>query len=197
MKNVHMIRLLGLLLALCFAFVLLGCSKGNVPTAAAYRPELQLQMQAVKHWHEIAAGVAERVKLAREDRPDIRDLPIFIAMPNNKPFTVAFYNFLRTELVSRGFQVSYNREPVNLIMEYTIQTVPFDDSRFSFGPSLGQAAPSMNEVIVNARMFYRNRFILHTSAVRYINDADLALYPDPQAADPMAESSRDIRVVNK
>jgi hypothetical protein len=38
--------------------------------------------------------------------------------------------------------------------------------------------------------------VLHTSAVRYINDADLPLYLDPQLADPKAESIRNIRIVS-
>ncbi|MDR1126040.1 MAG: hypothetical protein LBM64_08300 [Deltaproteobacteria bacterium] len=198
MKTFRMSAHLAMLLALCFVSVLFGCSRPNIPAAVAYKkPEaqFQLQVQATAHWREVAADVGERVVIAHTDRPDIHNRPIFIAMPNNRPFSLAFYNLLRTELVSRGLQVSYNREPGGLVLEYTIQTVLFNPSRGDNDRS--NASPSEHEVIVNSRMFYQNRFVMHCSAVRYINDDDLALYLDPQAADPMSESGRDIRVVNK
>lgn len=196
MRILRPTSLLGLLLALCLVSLLFGCSRANMPAAVAYKkPEAQLQAQAAAHWREIAADVGERVVIAHEDRPDIRNRPIFIAMPNNRPFSVAFYNLLRTELVSRGLQVSYEREPTGLVLEYTIQTVPFDPSRGSNGR--GNASPSDHELIVNSRMFYQNRFVMNCSSVRYINDDDLALYLDPQVADPMAESSRNVKIVNK
>lgn len=189
--------LLGMLLALTLVSFLMGCGgKQAVPAGKPPKAYTQLKIQASEHWRDMAVEVAERVLMAVEDRCDIQGRPIHIVHPNNRPFSVAFYNLLRTELVSRGMQVSYDREPGDVVLEYTVQTVPFDASRFGTGDT-HYAPPSDNEIIVNARLFYQNRFVLHCSAIRYINDADWALYIDPQVADPKAESSRSVRVTNR
>lgn len=155
--------------------------------------------QAGEHWRDLAADVAARVLKAYEDREDLMARPIYLPAPNNRPFTVAFYHLLRTELVSRGLQVSYAQEPRSAILEYWVQTVPFDKSRRDDSERFENqgAKPSDSEIIVSARMSYRNRFVMHCSQVRYINEADLALYIDPQGFDPMGSSSRNIRITNK
>lgn len=158
----------------------------------------QITAQASEHWRDMAVYTASRVYKAYEDRSDLLERPIFIAQPNNRPFTVAFYHLLRTELVSRGLQVSNNKEPNSVILEYSVQTVPFDPSRFDNAKRYdGEGTASDHEVIVNSRLFYRNRFVMHCSSIRYINDGDLPLYVDPQVADPMAESTRSIRITGK
>ena len=208
MKKLNLSGKLGLLLSLALLTVLLGCGATQAPVAANHEAHTQLKAQASEHWRDIASEVAERVLKAANDRPDIRNRPIFIAQPNNRPFSVAFYNLLRSELVSRGLQVSHDREPGNVNLEYTVQTVLFDGGRFSdplrnMGISVSSfgsnryTSPSNNEIIVNARLFHQNRFVVHCSAIRYINDADWPLYLDPQVSDPMSESSRNIRVINR
>ncbi|MDR2504266.1 MAG: hypothetical protein LBD82_07815 [Deltaproteobacteria bacterium] len=158
----------------------------------------QLRAQAADHWRDMAVEVAQRVYKAYAERDDLLARPIYLAMPNNRPFTVAFYNLLRTELVSRGMQISYSKEPRGGLLEYFVQTVPFDDRRFNRVLShLGEERGSNHEIIVNARLSYNNRFVMHCSSIRYINDADLRLYADPQAADPLAESSRRVSITEK
>jgi hypothetical protein len=203
MKRSRISSLFALLTILTSAFLLLACADNSAPVAVGFSKSYQPKIQAVEHWRTIADDVAKRVLLAVMDRPDLQGKPLFVALPNNRPFSVAFYHLLRTELVSRGLQVSYNREPSAVVVEYAVQTVLFDSSRFaaileSMGISNrnGGITPSDNEIIVNARMFFQNRFVMHVSAVRYINDADLPLYIDPQLADPMAESTRNIRIVS-
>jgi hypothetical protein len=201
MKRSRTSSLLALLAILTSSFLLLACSENAAPVAAGFSKSYQPKIQAVEHWRTIAADVADRVLFAIMDRPDLQGKPLFVALPNNRPFSVAFYNLLRTELVSRGLQLSDNRELLSVSVEYAAQTVPFDSSRFD-GTGTGifsgnnDPAPSNNELVVNARMFFQNRFVMHTSAVRYINDEDLPLYLDPQLADPKAESVRNIRIVS-
>jgi hypothetical protein len=204
MKLSRINSLLALLAVLTCSFLLLACSENMAPVAVGYNKSYQPKIQAVEHWRSLAGDVADRVLVAIEDRPDLREKPIFVSLPNNRAFSVAFYNLLRTELVSRGLQVAHNRETQGIVVEYAVQAVLFDSARFgAVMDSMGiyrdgdGITPSNNELIVNARMFFQNRFVLHVSAVRYINDADLPLYFDPQAADPMAESSRNVRMINR
>jgi hypothetical protein len=166
------------------------------PMPADHKAFSQLTVQAAEHWRDLAAEVAVRVYKAYSDRLDLLEHPLYIAAPNNRPFSVAFYNLLRAELISRGLQVSYKKEAYSVLLEYAAQTVPFDPSRFErMWPAEGDG--SNHELIVNARMFYHNRFVMHCAAIRYINDKDLALYIDPQIADPLAESTRNIRITGK
>ncbi len=209
--------ILTILNILVFASFLTACGSGNsvpperqaeqkkaplvtspVPVPANPAAYGQITAQASDHWREMAAYTAQRVYKAYEDREDLLELPIYVAPPNNRPFTVAYYNLLRTELVSRGLQVSYNKEPRSVVLEYSVQSVPFDAKRFEEAEKFsGQGSGSDHEIVVNSRLFYRNRFVMHCSSIRYINDADLPLYIDPQAGDPMAESSRSIRITRK
>lgn len=174
-------------------------SSKTAPAPAAVEHPLvgQYVDQAAEHWRDMASEVADRVLKAYRDRSDLMDRPIYLPEPNNRPFTVAFYHLLRSELVSRGLQVSYKQEPRSTVLEYTVQTVPFDSSRHAQAKKYSKVTPSKHEIILNARLHYRNRFVMHASAVRYINDADLALYVDPQASDPMASGSRNIRITRK
>jgi hypothetical protein len=204
MKLSRINSLLALLVILTCSFLLLACSEQMAPVAVGYKKSYQPKIQAVAHWRSLADDVADRVLMALEDRADLRGKPVFVALPNNRAFSVAFYNLLRTELVSRGIQVSHRREAQDIVVEYAVQAVLFDSARFGTAmDSMGiyqddsGITPSDNELIVNARMFFQNRFVLHASAVRYINDADLPLYFDPQIADPLAESSRNIRMISK
>lgn len=192
--GMHMLNVQKRILTAVFALTLIalsasGCtSRSPAPVEQQNIAYNQLQAQAVDHWRDIASEVAARIYKGVTDRPDIMGRPLYIAPPNNQPFSVAFYNLLRSELVSRGLQVSYEREPYSVFIEHTAQLVPFDDSRGN--------VPE-HELVVNARMHYNNRFVMHCSAVRYINDADVALYADPQVADPFATSRRNIRITKK
>lgn len=208
--------ILTVLQLLVFSSLMMGCSGSAPEPAAGEHAEsatrftspapvpanstgyAQITAQASEHWRDMAVYVAVRVYKAYEDRNDLLERPIYVAQPNNRPFTVAFYHLLRTELVSRGLQVSYNKEPGSVILEYSVQTVPFDPSRFDNSAYYeGDGMSSDHEVIVNSRLSYRNRFVMHCSSIRYINDSDLALYADPQVADPMADSTRSIRITGK
>lgn len=216
MKGMKIIS--ALLFSLVYASLFLGCASEQpapsasaepqkekrhlsapAPVAVNHRAFSQTVEQAGEHWRDLASDVAERVLKAYSDREDLLTLPLYLPVPNNRHFTVSFYHLLRTELVSRGLQVSYEKEPRSVILEYWVQIVPFDKSRLDDSKRFDNAGakPSDSEIIVSARMSYRNRFVMHCSQVRYINEADLALYVDPQSFDPMASSSRNIRITNK
>jgi hypothetical protein len=119
-----------------------------------------------------------------------------VAAPNSRPFDLALYQFLKTELVSRAVQVSETREPETIRMEYLVQTVRHDPSRF--GGAIGRyGAASEHEIVVNVSMSYHNRYVLHLSYIRYINDADWPLYISPAAQEPAAGRERSVRVINR
>lgn len=221
MKGIKLIR--AILFALVYASLLLGCGAyepdpeeeqdlaepvaapeekpaltSTAPVAANHLAHSQLVVQAGEHWRDLASDIGARVLKAYEDRSDLLDRPLYLPPPNNRPFSVAFYQLLRSELVSRGLQVSYLKEARSVVLEYSVQTVPFDSARRNEpGRFAEEGAASDSEIIVSARMFYRNRFVMHASSVRYINEADLALYLDPQSFDPLAASSRSIRISGK
>lgn len=209
-----------ILVSLVYASLLLGCGskepsaqsapkqsvtparqgsslRSPAPVAANHHAYTQLVEQAGEHWRDMASEVAGRVFKAYEDREDLLSRPIYLPPPNNRPFTVAFYHLLRTELVSRGLQVSHDQEPRSVLLEYWVQTIPFDGSRHEKSGRFQNAKQSDSEIVVNASMFYRNRFVMHCSQVRYINEKDLELYLDPQNFDPQASSSRNIRITGK
>jgi hypothetical protein len=136
------------------------------------------------------------VRLAVFERRDLTDKPIFVAAPGSRPFDMAFYALLKTELVSRAVQVSESMEPETLRMEYQIQTVYHDPSRFGMAP--GRYSSSSNhEIMVNVAMSYNNRYVLHLSYTRYINEADWPLYIDPESQEPVMGKARTIRVTNR
>lgn len=208
-----------ILVTLVYASLLLGCGGSEpapeeqpaaaapgekakltapMPVASNHPAHSQLVIQASEHWRDMASEIGARVLQAYEDRSDLLDRPLYLPPPNNRPFSVAFYQLLRSELISRGLQVSHYKEPRSVLLEYTTQAVPFDSARRNEpGRFKEDGVPSDTELIVSARMLYRNRFVMHASSVRYINQADLALYLDPQSFDPMASSSRSIRVGGK
>lgn len=176
-----------------------------VPLPKDYGLHYQLTVQAAEHWRGMAVDVAAQVYRAYAERPDLLPHPIFVARPNNRPFSVAFYNFLRSELVARGLQVAYTPEHNAASLEYAVQSARFDPGRFERGYFGGareiygawEGRASDNEIVLNARLLHNGRFVLHCSAIRYINDEDLPLYEDPQAFDPLAESRRNIKITVK
>lgn len=174
-------------------------SSKRAPAPAAVEHPLfgQYVDQAAEHWRDMASEVADRVLKAYRDRSDLMDRPIYLPEPNNRPFSVAFYHLLRSELVSRGLQLSYKQEPRSTVLEYSVQTLAFDASRHDKAKKYSKVTPPKHEIILNARLHYCNRFVMHASAVRYINDADLAMYIDPQGYDPMASGNRNIRIIRK
>lgn len=188
-----------LLHALIFLALLAGCADTSpAPFALDHERGAQYREQAVEHWRELAREVARQVYDSYDYRNDLLVHPVYVVQPNNRPFSVAFYHLLRTELVSLGLQVAHYPEENSVTLEYTVQTVAFHPSRFDdqdipFYYS-GYSTGSVREVIVNSRLHFNNRFVMQTSAVRYINDHDWQLYADPNFYDPMSESNRTVKV---
>ena len=188
MKTMPKPTLLALAAAFALAVISAACAPGggqsNATSAQYHQGSGQRQLLTVGDWRAIAVEVAARIHKAISDRDDLTDQPIYLAPPHDRPFAVAFYNLLRTELVSRGLQVSYQREPHSTLVEYTAQTVLLNDERDY-------------TLVVNARMYFLNRFVMHCSLARYIKDEDIALYADPQLPDPYAVSTERIKISRK
>jgi hypothetical protein len=85
-----------------------------------------------------------------------------------------------------------------------------DSSRFSggiysrladMGIGLGRlfsgASGSDHEIVVNVRMAHNNRYVLHRSYIRYINDADWPLYLHAESVDPSSGKNRVIKVTKR
>ncbi|MDL2314596.1 hypothetical protein LJC36_06405 [Desulfovibrio sp. OttesenSCG-928-C14] len=194
-------KILLLLPALVVGALLCGCNYSPAPVAANHEAYLQLRIQASEHWRDMASEIADRVVLAVLDRQDVRARSIHVAMPARNDFSLVFYNLLRTELVSRGLQITERRESRGILLEYEVQLVAFDQSRFQDQPLyLGDryAENANTEVVVTARLATLNRYFMHCSVIRYINDADYHLYRTLRPEDlPPPSRNRSIRVVNR
>lgn len=202
---------LGLLTMLALIVFLAGCTRSHVPIAEKPKAYTQEKMQAAEHWRDIAVDVAEKIRDALVVRDDLLLKPIYVVPPNSRPFMLTFHQMLKTELVSRAVQVSEQREPDGVQLEYDVLTLVHDSSRFTRGyysvlgdmglllGSLvaGGASESDHEIVVNVRMAHNNRYVTHLSYIRYINDADWHLYLSPESLDPSGGKNRVLRVTNR
>ena len=201
---------LGLLTMLALIVFLAGCTRSNVPVPEKPVAYTQEKAQAADHWRDIAVDVAEKVRDALVERTDLTTKPVYVVAPNSRPFMLSFHQLLKSELVSRAIQVSEQREGDTVQIEYDVLTVHHDSSRFDsgiysvladMGIGIGRlfsgSSGSDNEIIVNVRMAYNNRYVVHRSYIRYINDADWALYLSPESLDPSSGQNRTIRVINR
>ncbi|MDL2271771.1 hypothetical protein LJC23_01920 [Desulfovibrio sp. OttesenSCG-928-I05] len=197
MRILRINGLLGLLTALAVSVFLAGCgTTSRVPVPEYPQAYIQEVSQAADHWRDIASDVAERVRVALLERRDLLDKPIFLTAPNSRDFDLAFFQLLKTEMVSRAVQVSESIEPEGIRMDYLVQTVYHDPSRLGAGgPRYG--AVSDHEIVVNVHMSYHNRYVLHLSYTRYINDADWPLYISPESQEPAVGRARTIRVIGR
>ena len=66
--------------------------------------------------------LAEQVEKAVADRSDLQMRPIHVVKPDRKTFSLAFYDLLVSELVSRGLQVSIEKVDT-VVLEYEVQIV--------------------------------------------------------------------------
>lgn len=194
MKLLRINGLLGILTALAVSVFLAGCGTSQVPVPEYPKAYTQEIAQAADHWRDIASDVAERVRIALLERRDLLDKPLFVSAPNSRDFDLAFYQLLKTEMVSRAIQVSERAERGTITMDYTVQTVHHDPSRMT-GPRYSGA--SDHEIVVNVRMAYNNRYVLHLSYIRYINDADWPLYISPESTNPAVGGAPVIKVIGR
>lgn len=102
-----------------------GCEayRSQVPVATTYKAEPQYKMQSAGHWQVLATDVADRILKAIEDRDDLLLKPLYLEPPNSRPFSVGFYKLLTSELVSRGMQVSLERESDVVDVEYDVLAI--------------------------------------------------------------------------
>ncbi len=212
MKLFRIRSLLGLLTVLAVGVFFVGCTTSRVPVPENPKAYTQEKSQAADHWRDIAINVAERVRHALLERSDLTAKPIYVVPPNSRPFMLTFHQLLKTEMVSRAIQVSEKRESDTLVLEYDVLTVFHDPSRMdggvysrladlglALGSVVGAGHPSGSdhEIVVNARMAHNNRYVLHLSYIRYINDADWPLYLSPEALEPASGKTRTVRVINR
>lgn len=199
-----------LLTMLALIVFLAGCTRSHVPVPEKPVAYTQEKAQAADHWRDIAIDVAEKVRDALVERTDLTTKPVYVVAPNSRPFMLSFHQILKSELVSRAIQVSEQRESDTVQIEYDVLTVHHDSSRFDngiysvladMGIGIGRlfsgSSASDNEIIVNVRMAYNNRYVVHRSYIRYINDADWALYLSPESLDPSSGQNRTVKVINR
>ena len=201
---------LAILTMLMLIVFLAGCTRSHVPVPEKPVAYSQEKAQAAEHWRDIAVDVADKIRDALVERTDLVTKPLYVVPPNSRPFMLAFHQLVKTELVSRAIQVSEERERDTVQVEYDVITVLHDASRLGegiyshladLGIGLGRifsgASASKHEIVVNVRMAYDNRYVVHLSYLRYINDADWALYLSPDSTDPSSGKNRVIRVTNR
>ena len=190
------------------AISLTACSR-NRPLATNPPVYEQQKLQAVDHWDNVADTVATRVQKSLSDRRDLINKPIFVQPPNDRPFSMAFYNLLRTRLVSKGMQVVDHREADALVLNYSVQTV-LHDSSTDWTPSLAAmgiglvnmvtgsyTSRSEHEIIINSELLHKNRYVMHLSTVCYINDDEWPMYISPESFDPNGSQTRTVRLVSR
>jgi len=202
---------LAMLTMLMLIVFLAGCTRSHVPVPEKPKAYSQEKMQATEHWRDIAVDIADKIRDALVERSDLTMKPLYVAQPDSRPFMLAFHELVKSELVSRAVQVSERLELDTVLVEYDVLTVRHDSSRFGWeiyspiadvGVAIariftGNPTPSNNEVVVNVRMAYDNRYVLHRSFIRYINDADWAHYLNTESLNPSSGGSRVIRVTNR
>lgn len=190
------------------AISLTACSR-NRPLATNPPVYEQQKLQAVDHWDNVADTVATRVQKSLSDRRDLINKPIFVQPPNDRPFSMAFYNLLCTRLVSKGMQVVDRREADSLVLNYSVQTV-LHDSSTDWTPSLAAmgiglvnmvtgsfTSRSEHEIIINSELLHKNRYVMHLSTVCYINDDEWPMYISPESFDPNGSQTRTVRLVSR
>ena len=192
MKTMHVPARLAILTMLMLIAFLAGCTRSGVPVPEQPVAYTQEKAQAADHWRDIAVDIADKIRDALVERTDLVTKPLYVVPPNSRPFSATFNQVVKSALVSRAIQVSEQREPDSVQVEYDVVTVLHDPSRlplFSSG--------SDHEVVINVRMAYNNRYVVHRSYIRYINDPDWMLYLSPETLDPSAGKNRFIRVTNR
>ena len=187
----HVPGLLGLLTMLALAVFFAGCSTSPVPPQVNPPAYTQERVQAADHWRNMAEDTAKSVVHALEERRDLIARPLYVQPPNGRPFSIAFYDLVKSELVSRAVQLSQTLEPDTLRLEYHVQTVVHDASR------RGTWGVGQHEIVVNVRMAFNNRYVMHRSYIHYINEADWALYLSPESQAPDADRTRSLRVIKR
>jgi len=115
--------------ALALTVLLSGCVlyRSQIPVATTYEAEPQYKMQSAGHWQVLASDVADRILKAIEDRDDLLMKPLYLEPPNSRPFSLGFYKLLTSELVSRGMQVSLERESDVVDVDYDVLAVLHND----------------------------------------------------------------------
>lgn len=189
MQYFHISARLGLLTMLALSVLFAACARGPVPPKVNPVKFAQERVQAAEHWRDIAVDVADKVRDALVARDDLSTRPIHVVSPDSRDFMLAFYQLLKTELVSRGIQVSDRREADTVVLDYNVLLITHDPSRSSRVPE--------NEIVVNTRLAHNNRFVVHLSSIRYINDKEWAMYYGPEALNPGSGGTRTVRVLNR
>lgn len=192
MKIAHIPARLAILTMLMLIAFLAGCGKSPIPVATAPTPYAQDKAQASDHWRDIAVDIADNIRDALVQRSDIAMKPLYVVPPDSRPFMLTFHEVVKSELVSRAIQVSEQREADGVQVDYDVLTNAFDSSRKPVG-----SAASDHEVVVNVRMAYDNRYVVHRSFIRYINDPDFLQYLNMEALNPSSGKNRTIRVTKR
>lgn len=161
------------------------------------------RIRGAADWESLARSIAHRVQDTIAVRPDLQNMPIFVQEPKAMPFEHVFHEFLRTALVSRGLQVVHLGQSNALVLEYDALLVrPVNQNNVSFfdmgvdqTPSRRDNAP--REVLINARLVFSNRFAMHLSALRIIENEEWVLYLAQSGDAGSLRGARRVRVLTK
>ncbi len=162
----------------------------NAQRVGTLEPDSQPVLRSINQWQMLAARMADRVKAALAWRSDIIAKPIFVQPTSSRPFSQAMTQMLTSELVSRGLQVTLNREPDSLTLEFNAAVIP---------PPYNEAYSSRRELLVTMSLWNGNRQILHTTSAYWVDNEKLADYvhPDETGFVPPHFQERNVRLVTK
>lgn len=192
-----------LLLVLVVAlFGIAGCAN-QVPVAENFSLSTQKKLRAPHHWDVIAEDIVAQTHQAVQTKEQLQGRPLFVQGPNQStPFNHAFRNFMITNLVDRGIQVT-DQPAGAIVVDYATQIVRHRIDR-KYSPLLsgvivarniqqhsGHSAdlgstwteltdgPTDSELIVTTSIVEDGLYVLRTSDVYYVDGVDLGLFLPP------------------
>ncbi len=165
------------------AFLAAAC---NRPLVARLPAGGQGGLSDMQDWQALAGDVADRVKRAVDANPEIALTPIDVLAQCSGPFCEVFAQMAASQLVSRGLQVSSRDEGV-MALRFRTQVVG-DEERAARAASestlamSGAGTPAGSgtmELAVTSELVYQNRFLMHHTAIYFVEAAESATYGKP------------------
>lgn len=163
---------------------------GDSEVVGSLEPNSTPTLRSIEQWQVLAARMADRVKAALSYRNDIIAKPIYVQPTSNLAFSQSMTQMLTSELVSRGLQVTLNRTPDTLLLEFNAATVPTPDR---------EVDSSYRELLIVMSLWYGNRQVLHTTSTYSVPEDQLANYVHPGETGfvPPHFEERNVRLVGK
>lgn len=131
-------KFLLLLLTITFAT---ACTT-NVPRAENFTQTQQKKAMAARHWEFIASDAVTQTKKALVKNSHLQGKSLYLEENKSTDFTRAFRNYMISELIDAGFEVSTKKEgAIEIIYEAQVirHASAFDPIAFGYKPGVATA----------------------------------------------------------